>query len=235
MVGSIVLGTTQRWFLLQKAEAMSYVRVSILGTAIGGEVWSINPTFDPTGEFPGGVDQTLLDNAALAIANISPGATQLAFMSPALSVVGARLEVRDDATNELIGLSEQGRTTPISGSTSLRLPLQSAVVCSLRTNTPGARGRGRIYWPACGATLDSSARISTVDVTALRDNFKTYFLAMRSALATNFATIGFDLAVRSRTSSTTPHVTRLQVGNAVDTQRRRRDKVQESYQTVSFP
>ena len=50
---------------------MSYVRVSILGDAPGGEVWSINPVFDPTLEFPGGVDQTALDAATDAIAALT--------------------------------------------------------------------------------------------------------------------------------------------------------------------
>ena len=64
---------------------------------------------------------------------------------------------------------------------------------------------------------------------------KVYYNAMRSALATAFPTIGFDLAVRSKTTHTTPHVNKLQVGNVPDTQRRRRDSVIEDYQATTFP
>ena len=51
---------------------MSYVRLSIAGTSPGGEVWSVNPVLDPTGEFPGGVNQANLDSAALTILQTCP-------------------------------------------------------------------------------------------------------------------------------------------------------------------
>ena len=214
---------------------MSYVRVSILGTTVGGEKWSVNPVFDPTGEFPGGVSQSALDAATLAIANITVPTNLLTLMSTALSITGARSEVRDDSTDELIGLSEQGRPAPLAGVGTIRMGAQNAVVCSLRTDTPGARGRGRIYWPALGATLGTNLRLSAPTNAATVNSFAIYFNAMRTALAAAFPTIGFDLAVRSRTAHTTPHVNRIQVGDVIDTQRRRRDTFVESYAVATFP
>lgn len=214
---------------------MSYCRVSILGQAPGGEVWSVNPVFDPTGEFPGGVDQTALDAATDAIAALSPGTLLLTFMSSALTVTGARVEVRDDGTDALIGTSTQLRATPLSGSASALRGAQTALVLSLRTNTPGGSGRGRIYWPAIGRSVDSQLRFSATDTLGAATEMRTYLNAMRSALATAFPTIGFDLAVRSRQTHTTPHVNKIQVGNVPDTQRRRRDKMIEDYQSLTFP
>lgn len=214
---------------------MSYCRVSILGTAPGGEVWSINPVFDPTGEFPGGVDQTALDAATDAIAALNPGTLLLTFLSSALAVTGARVEVRDDGNDALIGTSTQIRTTPLSGSASPLRGAQTALVISLRTNTPGGSGRGRIYWPAVGRSVDSQLRFSSADTLGAATEMRTYLNAMRSALATAFPTIGFDLAVRSRQTHTTPHVNKLQVGNVPDTQRRRRDSMIEDYQSLTFP
>ena len=214
---------------------MSYVRVSILGLSPGGEVWSINPVFDPTGEFPGGVDQTALDAACDAIAALNPAATLLGFMSSALSITGARVEVRDDGTDGLIGTSTQVRATPLSGSASALRGAQNALVISLRTTTPGGSGRGRIYWPGVGRSVDSQLRFSAADTLSAMTEMRTYLNAMRSALATAFPTIGFDLAVRSRQTHTTPHVNKLQVGNVPDTQRRRRDSMIEDYQSLAFP
>lgn len=213
----------------------SYVRVAIQGTALGGEVWSINPVFDPANELPGGVNQANLDAACLAIANLSPGSVNTVVMSSALTLTGARLEVREQLDDRLIGISVQGRTTPLTGGASPKMPLQAAAVISLRTNTPGASGRGRLYWPVPGETIDANTRIPSVDRDAMLANFKTYLTGMKTALEASFATISFDLAVRSRLTRTTPHVTRLQMGNVVDTQRRRRDKLVESYASVSFP
>jgi hypothetical protein len=213
---------------------MSYVRVSILGTSTGGEVWSINPTFDPTGEFGSTVDQTALDAAADAISARTPGVFLLSTLSTALTITGCRVEVRDDSTDALIGISIQVRPTPLSGTgTPLRGP-QSAMVVSLRTNTPGGSGRGRIYWPFVGVGVTTQLRINGTDVASALSSFSTYFHGMETDLATAFPTIGFDLAVRSRLTHSTPHVNKLQIGNVVDTQRRRRDKLVEDYVSVAF-
>jgi hypothetical protein len=214
---------------------MSYVRVSILGTQVSEEVWSINPVFDPTGEFPGGVSQTALDAAALAIANLAIPTQLRAQLSTAATRNAARLEVRDDVSDELLGLSIQGSSTASAGTSVPVMPPQSAIVCSIRTATPGASGRGRIYWPAMGTVIGADGRLSSANVTAILADFKTYLLGMRSALTTAWPTIGFDLAVRSKTTKTTPHAVRIQVGNVVDTQRRRRDSIPEAYQTLTFP
>jgi hypothetical protein len=214
---------------------LSYCRVSILGTFASEEVWSINPVFDPTLEFPGGVDQANLDAACLAIANRTVPATLREALSTSASRTGARIEVRDDVTDNLIGISVQGSTTPQPGTGTLKMPPQSAIVLSVRTNTPGGSGRGRLYWPAGGAVLSSTGRITAPTTATFVADFKSYLLGMRSDLATAFPTIGFDLAVRSKTTHTTPHAVRIQAGNIVDTQRRRRDNLPEAYSALAFP
>lgn len=214
---------------------VSYVRVSILGTTTGGEVWSINPTFDPSGEFPDQVSQTNLDAAALAIASLNPGSLLLGLMSSAMQITGARVEVRSDVDDHLIGISIAQRGTPLVGTGGALMPPQAAVVFSLRTNTPGASGRGRVYWPAMGGQLNAAGKFGTSGTTQWLDVFKTYMLAIRSSLATAFPLIGFDLAVRSRRTLSTPHVVRIQAGDVVDTQRRRRDNIPETYVAVTFP
>lgn len=214
---------------------MSYVRVCILGTLVSEERWSVNPTFDPTGEFGSTVNQVALDLAAKTIAEISPTAGMSQLMSSAAKLTGVRLEVRDDTSDGLIGISEYTLPTPWGGGTPVTLPPQAAVVVSLRTTTPGGSGRGRIYWPALGATLNSTGRLTSPTTDTVATGFKTYFASVRGALATAFPLIGFDLAVRSKTTRTTPHVVRLQVGNIIDTQRRRRDAIRESYSTLDIP
>lgn len=213
---------------------MSYVRVSILGSAPSGEVWSINPTFDPTGEFPGGVNQTLLDEAADAIAALTPGTQLKNMLSTALSVTGARVEVRDDATDGLLAISVQQTEPPQVGTGSPLRGTGSALVFSLRTNTPGGSGRGRLYWPAVGMAVETTTRFSSANTLVALNQMATYLHEMENALATAFDTIGFDLAVRSRSTHTTPHVNKLGVGNIIDSQRRRRDKMLEDYQNIAF-
>jgi len=215
--------------------ALSYVRVSITGTFTGGEVWSVNPTFDPTAEFGSTVSQPALDAACLAVANRTVPTSLRAMMTLSALRTGARLEVRNDTDDSLIGISVQASTTSQAGTGALRLPFQAATVFSIRTDTPGASGRGRMYWPALGATLNDQNRLTIPTTATLAADMKSYLLGIRTDLATAFPTIGFDLAVRSKTTHTTPHAVRLLVGDIVDTQRRRRDALPESYVQVPFP
>ena len=213
---------------------MSYVRVSILGAAPGGEVWSINPVFDPTGEFGTTVNQAALDAACDAITAISPGSGLLSLMSTALTITGARVEVREDAGDELMAISIQPRATPLAGTGVPVRGSSAALVFSLRTDTPGASGRGRLYWPNVASAITTQLRMQVTDVTSAMNAMATYLHAIESALATAFPTIGFDLAVRSKVQQASHHVNKLQVGNVIDTQRRRRDKMIEDYQSVAF-
>lgn len=214
---------------------MSYVRVSILGSTTGGEVWSINPVFDPAGEVETPVSQTALDSAALAIANLNPGAQLVAQLSQLMFITGARVEVRSDGDDALLATSTANRVTALQGTGGCTNPPQTAMVLSLRTNTPGASGRGRLYWPTLTTQIGSNGRVTSTATTNALSGMKTYLLAMRDALATAFPLIGFDVAIRSRTTRSTPHVVRMQVGDILDTQRRRRDHLPEAYITTPIP
>lgn len=213
---------------------MSYVRVSVLGATLGGEVWSVNPVFDPTGEFPGGVDQTALDAAATAIAALTPGSQNLIGMSTLMSITGARLEVREDSNDALLAISIATRGTALTGTGAPRTPPQTSAVFSLRTNTPGGSGRGRLYWPAVGNQITTAGRFQTGDTALQLTQMINYLQQMETALGAAFPTIGFNLAVRSRQTHTTPHVVRIQIGDVADTQRRRRDHLPESYQQAAI-
>jgi hypothetical protein len=213
---------------------MSYARVSILGTFPGGEKWSINPCFDPEGELGTIPGQAGMDAAVVAINGITVPGSLTTLMGSGVSLVGSRLEIRDDNTDALLGLSQANRATAVVGVGSLKLPTQSAIVASLRTNTPGGRGRGRVYWPATGAVLGTDGRLSSPTTAAIVADLKTYFKAIESALALGQPTAAWYLSVRSSTAKATPHVARIQVGDVIDTQRRRRDAYVEAYQSVTY-
>jgi hypothetical protein len=214
---------------------LSYTRVSILGASPNGEVWSINPVFDPFGEVVPPTDQNALDTAADAIASLTPGTALLSLMSTSLWVTGCRLEVRDDATDALLAISTQLRNGALAGTGTPKRGATNALVISLRTTTPGASGRGRIYWPAVGEDVGSDLRFSNAIALGALGGMKTYLNAMRAALAAAWPGGAFDLSVRSKTTKSTPHVNKIQVGNVLDTQRRRRDGLVEDYQSLSFP
>jgi hypothetical protein len=191
-------------------------------------VWSVNPVFDPTGEFPGW-NQATADAATAGLAVVPIPSNLKQCMSNQVFVTGFKLDVRDDVTDALIGTSTNILASPIAGNGTPVLPAQAATVISLRTDSPGASGRGRLYWPAQAITLTTALRMNVPSPSAIVTDAVTYFHALQAKLGEVYVGIGFNLAVRSRKNHSTPHVTRIQVGNVIDTQRRRRDNLPEAY------
>jgi hypothetical protein len=110
--------------------------------------------------------------------------------------------------------------------------LQTAVVCSLRTTLATRRGRGRIYWPAVGQSLQSNGRMISTEVDGLVGNFRTMFEGVAAAWP---ETGELDLGVVSTVGATFTPVNRIQVGDVLDNQRRRRDALVENYTTLVYP
>lgn len=207
------------------------MRVSITGAMPSGEVWSVNPTFTLPGDGAGitfeDLEQLVTDINALVV---PAGLTAL--MTSGVTVGGCRVEQRT-LGGSLIAAAEGPRTTATTGTSSAPHPFQSAVVCSLRTTTPGGRGRGRLYWAATGAPLSSTTlRMSAATVSAALNGFSSLLAAINAEI--NAYDAAAALCVWSRVSNAAHNVTRIQVGDVLDVQRRRRDTLAESYQTASY-
>lgn len=218
---------------------MPYFRVS-LGGVFGstGEVWSVNPNYAIEGEVGVTWDQGAGDAALVAISAIDPGAGPKNIMSTACNLSRYRLELRSDQ-NELLGLSEHILGFPITGSGTPTKPPQAAAVLSLRTNTPGPSGRGRLYWPALSATLGSGTlRMVNTQMQPFVDDMAEYLQAVGEVLrdvAVGPPFISCPLIVKSKTRGLESPVIRVQAGDVVDTQRRRRDKLTETYYNSAYP
>lgn len=216
--------------------AYNYVRVSVGGAMYGSDVWTINPIFmADRGLVPDDPTPTEMTAAIAAINTITPVAGLLSTMMPATTFSTTRLEARGLQTGLRI-VSEGARTPTVAGTSSTPHPAQSALVCSLRTNRPGGSGRGRLYWPATGVGLiTGTGRVGAASRTAFLTGMRTYLTAVEGALASTLAGEAFSLAVYSPTLGILTPVTSLQAGDVVDTQRRRRDDIPESYDVVPFP
>jgi len=209
------------------------LRVSIVGAMPSGEEWSVNPVYKIGGDFSVPVSSTQANTIALAIAAVAVPTALLALMNTTTTVTGARVEARTYA-GALEAQGEAVRASSAVGTASNALPFQSALVCSLRTSRAGASGRGRLYWPATGAPLQSGTlRLSAAAVTSYLSSFKTYLSGISTAIDVTLDGVG--LTVWSRKLLTSTPVNALQVGDVVDTQRRRRDQAIETYQTLTFP
>lgn len=210
------------------------LRISLVGAMPNGEEWSVNPVYKIGGDFGEPVDAAQASAIAQAIAARAIPSGLLAMNPTVVTVTGVRVEARS-VGGVLEALGEANRSTPAAGTSSASHGFSAAAVFSLRTATPGASGRGRLYWPAVGVTMNNlTLRINPPDITAALAGFKT----LSSGIVTDIETTlsgAASLTVWSRKNADTSPVNTVQMGDILDTQRRRRDALVEGYQSTSIP
>lgn len=217
---------------------MSYIRVQLRGTLAVAEVWSVNPAFNETTNVSDW-DQEAGQNAANAIAALALPSALNTLRSNAGQGSTVRVERRSDA-GDLLGAAEATWTAGKAASSGGSQPPQTSVVLSLRSTVPGARGRGRLYWPAIAAQLDSETlRLTTPTPQAVATAAATYLdriaSALKNALQPSPSLIDYDLCVVSPTTGTKTRIVRIEVGDILDVQRRRRDRLAEVYASAPMP
>lgn len=215
-----------------------FFRMQLGGHLGPAEVFTLNFVFDVEGEIDEGWDQTTANAMAEAGAATVIPAGLLSLIRSADGFDSFRIEGRRDADDSLIGVAEA--PMDVNGPTSSgSLPPQSAVVLSLRTDNPGASGRGRLYWPATAASLTTAMRLGTPAPENVVAAAATYFSSLETNIEAAIPGLPFwsslNFAVRSTSTRTTPHVRRIMVGDVIDTQRRRRDGLPEAYQVAQYP
>lgn len=112
------------------------------------------------------------------------------------------------------------------------LPVQCSVVASLRTINNTRRGRGRCYLPQMGTSI-VSANTGLISTTP-RGNIATNFATMLSGISLEGA-ISVKVApiVIGNPWTSFFKISTVKVGSQVDTQRRRRRNVEETYSNAS--
>lgn len=221
---------------------MSYWRVIYKGSIGAVETWSTSIAFGIVGLSPDSTDQPTTDAMAAAVrtattaANV--GSDLRNTMSAACSIDIVRIERR--AENEsVLNVAEALLSSPLGGLGSATKTPQDSLVLSLRTSTPGPRGRGRMYMPAVGAVLSPAFVITTPVPASAAAGAKVWIASIKAAMDGVYISAASALRVAPSVRSSTDHVCRditsIQVGSVLDTQRRRRDTLPESYATVSYP
>lgn len=99
------------------------------------------------------------------------------------------------------------------------LPFQCASGVSWRTATATRSGRGRMYLPPLAVSVLDTGRLSTSAVSTISDAV--------GQLTDSLDGGGLVLVLLNRTTLVTTPVTSQDVGNVIDTQRRRRNKLIE--------
>ncbi len=209
------------------------LRISITGAMPSGEVWSVNPVFSVGGDFGVPVSAVQAQTIATAVAAVAVPTGLVTMNVAAVTVTGCRVEARSMA-GVLEVQAEGVKAVPTPGSASGGHAFQTSLVFSLRTATPGARGRGRLYWPATGISVTATTlRVNAAALTSAVAAIKTYLGGIEAAIEATLP--GVSLCVWSRTAPNLYPVTSIQSGDVLDVQRRRRDQTIESYSSTTWP
>lgn len=124
----------------------------------------------------------------------------------------------DQATGKQISRLSDDVSLPGVAATAT-LPPQNAVAVSWRSDTATRAGRGRLYLPPFATGALAAGRLSGASVTDV--------VAAVKAMADVIVGAALQPVLYSRTKFTTTAITKFDVGDVVDTQRRRRDKLIE--------
>ena len=107
------------------------------------------------------------------------------------------------------------------------LPFQCASGVSWRTALATRSGRGRMYLPPLAVSVLDTGRLSSAAVSAIVDSV--------GQLTDSLDGGGLALVLLNRTTMATTPVTSVDVGNVIDTQRRRRNKLIEVRVSAPVP
>lgn len=210
-----------------------YLRVSVGGGIATEEVWSITPNFLMPNTLVAPSAQ-LLNAAASAVLALTPPTPIRALLSSAANISRCRIEARLEGSDQIITVGEAGSPT-VAGSGNATKTFQTSMCFSLRTPLAGGRFRGRLYLPALGANISTTTlRVPSANQTQALENMITWLQQIEDAIRTALSEADMYLAVYSRANGEATVVSRIEVGDVLDTQRRRRDKATETYASAPF-
>jgi hypothetical protein len=214
--------------------AHNVVRVTLSGTMFGGaEVWSTGFFLGEEGsDAPDPTDVTPVDILAAWRTYFENASSHVSSLYLTTQCKVAKL---DDNGQTIPGTVFYAYpATELNGAISAgyTLPPQCSLVVTLLSDRPrGKASKGRMYLPGIAATISSNGKLLSGTVGTIADNLKTFF----DSLA-NDADIPGELILAAKSSGVmnvnpaqNDYVETIKVGDVIDTQRRRRNGLTETY------
>lgn len=210
----------------------AFNRVVLSGTlASGAEIWSVGINFHAPASTPistPGDLTTWASNIDTVMDTSLAGALGTGLSTTGrLTAVTTYFYAATDAPASAVG----SFATSTSGIGTARNPLQTSVVCSLRTPFAGRSYRGRFYWPLLGQTIETTGRLSGASTSALATAAANMLTGMINAAP---ASSVLEVGVVSRALDAVTTVTAVDVGDVPDTQRRRSQGLVDTRVTVAI-
>lgn len=209
------------------------LKVTQKGT-IATDVWQTACYFrakstPPTLPIPAAFGTAIANASRTCFVNLAP------YTSAMVSWTGVRLDWYGSGGLLIASLDATATGGSAGGSAAGNHPPQTCVVVSMRSAGTGPTARGRMYWPLLSGTVSTATgTFPSADASSIAGHLRTFLLAVGAD--TTWSAAGWDPVVVSQTAGGLDRLlTHLKVGNVFDTQRRRRNKVIETYSTVTVP
>lgn len=207
------------------------IRLVISGTIAGVQSWSCGITVAPTatGQFSPEPNQAILDtwvqNRVVNVRDMftlagTRNTTLKSLMGSSTQVDGLDAYFYPSGSDISTVQSTANFGAAIVGTSTVQLPAQAAVVASLRSGQPGRRGRGRLYLPLTGATIDNTLHLQTLP---MQDVAQRVAQLLTDIGNSQVGGLDVDAVVGSTFGAYV--ITSVVVDNDIDTQRRRSDKI----------
>lgn len=229
-----------------------HILMTAHGTMPGGEIWScgLRSYWTPTNLSPES-GQTLANNVAerWGVFRDTASSGSLLFgqgVTNSAHVVGCTVRELNNF-GVTISQYEGSPTTPeLTGASPAFAPNQSALCVTLITARAGRTGKGRFYLPCLKLGSDTlNSQVSTTALTAITASVKTLLDGINVDLAAAFGG-PLRIAVQSPKASEVllgdpvnpdyhgADVIAFKIGSVIDTQRRRRASLNETYSTAAL-
>lgn len=229
---SVVERSRRKWELLMPLPS-DVLKVTHKGT-IASDVWQVSQYFkpastSPTVPIPAAFGTDVANKVRDMYIALAP------YTSPMVTFIGVRLDWYSTGGALAASLDALPTLGSIPGTAAGNHPPQTCIVASLRTAAPGPRYRGRMYLPLLSGTVSTSTGLyPSADASSIATAVKNELAAV--AALSSWGAAGWTPIVASQVAGGSYHaITAVKVGNVFDTQRRRRNKIIESYSTVSYP
>lgn len=209
-------------------------RITLSGTMWGGaEEWS-------TGFFLGqeGSDAAELPQAGLDLIRDSWAtffSHGLSWISNQYTFTQAKSALIDATGHTILESVKYSYPTGsvVGGTTSGHFPSQCSLVVTLQSDRPrGIASKGRMYLPGIAGGVNGGGKLDSDRVNSIANNLKTFFDSMVGSfdIADQLILAGKARSALLAGTAQNDYVETMKVGDVVDTQRRRRNGLSESYQ-----
>lgn len=213
--------------------AHNVVRVTLSGTMFGGaEEWSTGFFLGQEGSDATAPTQAGIDQIRDAWATFFASSTS--YISSLYTFTQAKAAVIDDTGHTILDSVKYSYpgTAVVGGRAAGHLPAQCALVVTLMSDRPrGKASKGRMYLPGIAASIGNNGKIDATSAGAIATNLKTFFDSFASD-----ADVPDQLILAAKGTGAFPaltaqndYVEKIKVGDVIDTQRRRRNGLVETY------